>query len=186
MLNLNEVKSGMLVEIDSIPFEVVKAEHSKQGRGSAILRTTLKNLVSGAQFEQTFRGDEKIEPARLDATPAQLLYVQGTEAVFMDTLTFEQFTLDPKIVGHALKFIKPEGMVEIIQFNGKPLNIKLPLKVKLLVTDAPPAVRGDSANNPSKEITLETGLTLKSPLFINPGDIVVVDTRDATYVEKAK
>jgi elongation factor P len=186
MYTFNEVKVGMLLEVDGAPYEVVKVQHSKMGRGGAILRTTLKNLLTQAQAERTFHGDEKFPPASVTTKPAQFLYQQGDGLVFMDNETFDQFNLPLKDFSFVAQYIKPGATVELVRYQDKPINVSLPLKVTLTVVEAPPGIRGDSATTPSKEIVTDTGLKLRAPLFINVGDDIIVDTRSGSYVEKAK
>jgi len=186
MLSLNDLKTGVTIELEGTPYEVVKYQHSKMGRRGAVLRTTLRNLLTGNNIERTFHGEEKFNPANLERRKAQFLYRQGTGFVFMDSITFNQFTIPATIIGFASNFLKDGQEVDLIFHNGSPININLPTKMPFKVTSAEPAVRGGTTTNPQKNITIETGMTLRVPMFINTGDTVLVDTRDGSYIERAK
>ncbi len=186
MLSLNDLKTGVNIELEGAPYEVVKYQHSKMGRGGAVLRTTLKNLLTGNNIERTFHGDEKFNPVNLERRKAQFLYRQGTDFVFMDSTTFDQFNIGGPIIGFASSFIKDGQEVDLVFYNGSPININLPAKMPFKVIEAEPAVRGDTATNPQKNITIETGMNLRAPMFINAGDTILVDTRDGSYLERAK
>lgn len=186
MFSLNEIKTGVVIELDGAPYEVVKCQHSKMGRGGAILRTTLKNLLTGNNVERTFHGEEKFNPVEIERRKAQFLYRQGNNFVFMDSTAFDQFEMAGQIIGFAQNFLKDGQEVELVTFDDNPINIKLPTKMTFKVTEADPAVKGGTATNPSKNVTIETGYSLKTPMFINQGDSIVVDTRDGSYVERGK
>jgi elongation factor P len=186
MLSLNDIKTGVTIELEGAPYEVVKYQHSKMGRGGAVLRTTLKNLLTGNNIERTFHGEEKFNPVKLDRRKTQFLYRQGNDFMFMDSTTFDQFTLTGAVIGFANHFLKDGQEVDLIFYNDAPLNITLPAKMPFKVTESEPAMRGDTVTNPQKNITIETGLTLRAPMFINTGDTILVDTRDGSYIERAK
>lgn len=172
MLSLNDIKTGVNIELEGAPYEVVKYQHSKMGRGGAVLRTTLKNLLTGNNIERTFHGEEKFNPVNLERRKAQFLYRQGAGFIFMDSQTFDQFTIPSTIIGFASNFLKDGQEVDLAFYNGSPLNINLPAKMPFKVTEAEPAVRGDTATNPQKNITIETGMVLRAPMFINAGDTI--------------
>lgn len=186
MLSLNDIKTGVTIELEGAPYEVVKRQHSKMGRGGAVLRTTLKNLLTGNNIERTFHGEEKFNPANLERHKAQFLYHSDTDFVFMDSATFDQFNIAGPIIGFAGNFLKDGQEIDLVFYNGSPININLPAKMPFKVTEAEPAVRGDTATNPQKNIIIETGMTLRAPMFINAGDTILVDTRDGSYLERAK
>jgi len=186
MLTINDLKTGVVINLEGAPYEVVKYQHSKMGRGGAVLRTTLKNLLTGNNIERTFHGDEKFVPAGLERKKAQFLYRQGGDFVVMDTTTFDQFTIPGATVGFSANFIKDGQEVELQLFDGNAINLSLPTKMPFKITDSEPAVKGDSANNPTKNATLETGFVIKVPMFVSTGDTIVVDTRDGSYIERAK
>ena len=186
MLSLNDLKTGTTIEVEGAPYEVVKYQHSKMGRGGAVLRTTLRNLLTGNNIERTFHGEEKFNPVNLERRKAQFLYRQGTDFVFMDSQTFDQFNIAGTIISFANNFIKDGQEVELVFYNGAPININLPAKMPFKVTESEPAIKGDTATNPQKNITIETGFSLRAPMFINLGDTILVDTRDGSYIERAK
>ena len=186
MFSTNDLKTGVTVEIEGTPYEVVKYQHSKMGRGGAVVRTTLKNLLTGNNIERTFHGDEKFPPADISRQTAQFLYRQGGDFVFMDSTSFEQFTLPATAIGFAANFLVDGQEVELMTYKGQALNIKLPTKMTFKIAQAEPAVKGDTATNPLKNAQLETGFDVRVPMFINTGDSIVVDTRDGAYVERAK
>ena len=186
MLQMTDLKTGVTITLDGTPYEVVKYQHSKMGRGGAVMRTTLKNLLTGNNVDRTFRDSDKFESADLKRTKAQYLYRDGDNYIFMDSQTFEQFNIPATTVGFAGNFLIEGQESELQLFEGQPINVVLPLKMKFKVTYAEPAVKGDTANNPSKNATIETGLELRVPMFVNDGENIIVDTRDGSYVERAK
>ena len=151
-----------------------------------MLRTTLKNLITGNNIDKTFRGDEKIQPADVGKAQAQFLYRQGGDFVFMDSTTFEQFTIPATTIGFLANFLSDGQTVDLVTFNNNPINASLPMKMSFKIVEAEPAVKGDTANNPMKNVKLETGFELKAPMFVNAGDTIIVDTRDGTYIERGK
>ena len=186
MFSLNDLKTGVAINLDGTPFEIIKYQHVKMGRGGAMMRTTLRNLLTGNSIEKTFKGDEKFMPADIAFKKAQFLYRQGEKFVFMDSSTFDQFEIDVSTIGFAQKFLKDGQETELITFDDNPINIKLPTKMTFKVTEADPAVKGDTATSPQKNVTIETGHTLRAPMFIKEGDNIVVDTRDGGYIERGK
>lgn len=185
MYSITDLKTGVVIDIDNTPYEVVKYQHVKMGRGGAMLRTTLKNLLTGQNIERTFR-DEKIAPADMAFKSAQFLYQQGNTFTFMDSETFEQFEIDGSVIGFAAKFLIDGQQVELLTHNNIAINIKLPTKMTFKVIEADPAIKGDTANNPLKTVKIETGLEVKTPMFISTNDSIVVDTRDGGYIERGK
>jgi len=183
MLDITDLKTGIIIELEGAPYEVVRYQHTKLGRGGAILRTTLKNLLTGANIERTFRS-EKFNEADMSRGKAQFLYQGGGNYTFMDSKTFEQFNLKQEVLGANANYLVEGQEVELVYFNGNPISIQLPLKMKFKITQADPAVRGDTVTNPSKNATIETGLTLKVPMFVKEGDTILVDTRNGSYLER--
>ncbi len=186
MLSITNLKTGIIIDIDGIPFEIIKSQHAQLGRGGAILRATLKNLITGANIEKTFKGDTKIARANISKSKAQFLYKEGANYVFMDSSTFEQYHLNQQIIGNGANFLIEGSTADVQYFNQQPINIELPIKMKFKVTQADPAVRGDSVSTPTKNAVIETGLKLKVPLFIKVDDIILIDTRSGTYIERAQ
>lgn len=185
MIGITELKTGTVFEFEGQPWLVLEYQHSKMGRGGAVLKTKIKNLITGAIVSRTFQGSEKFEQVQLERKTAQYLYKEDAQYVFMDEVSFEQFILDAEIVTQTIQYIKEGDSVELHYYKGKPISINIPVKVKLLVTNAPYADKGNTATGATKTIKLETGLEIQGPLFIKEGDTVVVDTRTATYVERA-
>ncbi|MFA5967298.1 MAG: elongation factor P [Patescibacteria group bacterium] len=183
MLDITDLKTGVIIELEGAPMEVVRYQHTKMGRGGAILRTTLKNLLTGANVERTFRS-EKFNEADITRSKAQYLYKDGGNFTFMDSITFEQFNLSQDVIGHNANYLAEGREVELVYFNGNPISIQLPLKMKFKIIQADPAVKGDTVTNPSKNATLETGMHIKVPMFVKEGDTILVDTRDGSYIER--
>ncbi len=185
MLSLNEVKVGTKIEFEGQPYEVVYREHSKIGRGGAVLRTKIKSLANGNVVSQTFQGSETIKEIETSLNKAQFLYAEGESYFFMDEKTYEQFSLKKEQLGHKIFFLKEGVVVNLLIFNDNPINIDLPVKMELKVVEAPPALKGNTADGGSKQVKLETGLSLSVPLFIKEGDMIRVNTEEAKYVERA-
>jgi elongation factor P len=185
MLSLNEIKIGSIVEINSEPFVVVKSDHHKMGRGGAVLKTKLKNLINGNVLERTFQGNDKVEKANTEKKKANFMYKDADNANFMDNESYEQFTIEIDQVDDKLIFVKEGTDVDVLYFDGKAVAIDPPIKVTLLVTVAPPGVKGNSAGNVTKQIEVETGATISAPMFINEGDKIVINTETGEYVERA-
>lgn len=192
MLSINDLKIGTKVIFNDRPMQVVFFEHSKLGRGGGIMRTKLRNLISGAIIEKTFAGAEKLEEAELETKKAQYLYKDADQYHFMDSANFEQFSLVKNQLGRLADFLKEGGEVDIIYlpageagFDDKPININLPIKISLEVTYTEPGFKGNTASTVTKPAMLETGAQVNVPLFIKPNDKIVVDTRTGEYVERA-
>ncbi|MEF3692363.1 MAG: elongation factor P [Candidatus Moraniibacteriota bacterium] len=185
MLNISKIKAGKNIVVEGEPFKVIWDEHSKTGRAGAVLRTKLKNLVTGAVLEKTFQGADKVDEADIEKTYAQYLYQDGDGFTFMDTADYEQFFLAKKVIGEMADYLVEGVEVSIINFNGNPINIELPVKVELTVVEAPPGIKGDTASSGDKLVTVETGAKITTPLFINKGDKIVVNTEKGEYVSRA-
>jgi len=185
MLSLNEIKIGALLKIADEPYAVIKADHHKMGRGGAVLKTKLKNLLNSNVIEKTFQGNDKAEEAETDTQEANFLYKTETEACFMNNESFEQFNLPLEQIGDKMKFLKDGTDVDILYFQGNPVSLKLPIKISLKVISSPPGVKGNSAGNVTKTVQLETGAEINAPMFINEGDTVIVNTDTGEYVSRA-
>lgn len=185
MLSLNEIKIGSIIEINGEPFVVVKSDHHKMGRGGAVLKTKLKNLINGNVLERTFQGNDKVERANTERKKANFMYKDVDNANFMDNESYEQFTIEIDQVADKLTFVKEGTDVDVLYFDGKAVAIDPPIKVELLVTSAPPGVKGNSAGNITKQIEVETGAVINAPMFINEGDRIKVNTDTGEYVERA-
>lgn len=186
MASMNDLKLGSVIDLDGQPYQVVFTQHVKMGRGGAVLRTKLKNLVTGGQLERTFKSADSIELADVTRGKANFLYRDDRALHFMNTKTFDQFSLPKAVIGDRGLYLRESQDVEVLYFNDNPVNINLPKKVELKVTQAPEGVRGDTASgNVTKEVELENGATIKVPLFIETGDVIRINTESGTYVERA-
>lgn len=184
MLSLNEIKLGKVLEINDEPFVVLKTDHHKMGRGGAVLKVKLKNLISGSVLEKTYQGNDKAEEARTETKKANFLYKDQDSAYFMDNSSFEQFSLPLEDMGEQEKFLKEETNVDVLYFNDNPVTVSLPIKMDFKVVSAPPGVKGNSSGNVSKQVEIETGAKITVPLFINEGDIIRINTETGEYAER--
>ena len=185
MLNINDLKVGTKFIYNDAPQVVVYSEHSKQGRAGAVLRCKFKNLITGGTIEHTFAGAEKVDEANLENRKAQFLYRDGNQFFFMDPVSFEQFELPKHQIADLANFLKDGEEVDILYFEGNPINIQLPIKMKFKITYTEPGFKGNTATNVLKPATIETGAEVKVPIFCKEGDEIVVDTRTGEYVERA-
>ena len=186
MLSINEIKSGSQIIVNDDPYVVINVQHSKMGRAGAVLRTKMKNLKTGNILNKTFQGAEKVEEAGVEEKKGQYLYTDGSNFFFMDSENYEQFEISSEVVGEQASFLKEEAEVGIIYFQQTPINIKLPIKMNFKVVEAPPAVKGNTADGGSKQVTLENGIKINTPLFIKEGDVVRVNTETGEYAERVK
>ncbi len=185
MLSLTEIKVGKLIVINSEPYIVTRSDHHKMGRGGAVLKTKLKNLITGNVVEKTWQGNDRAEEADVEKRKCNYLYKDESFAYFMDNETYEQFNLPIDQLGGKERFMKDGIDVIVMHFEGKPMSVELPIKVELAVTSAPPGVRGNSAGNVMKTAELETGATISVPMFVESGDVIRINTETETYVERA-
>jgi elongation factor P len=185
MLNISEIKTGKNIIWNGEPFAVLTHEHSKTGRAGAVLRTKLRNLITGTVLDKTFQGSDKIEEAEISKSKAQYLYRENDNFYFMDNESYDQFFLPKSVIGDFADYLKEGIGVGVLNYNSSPINIELPAKVTLEVTEAPPGIKGDTVSGGNKQVTLETGLKISTPLFINIGDKVIVNTERGTYVSRA-
>lgn len=186
MLSINDLRIGTIIEMGGQPYIVVFSQHSKQARGGAVMRTKLKNILTGQVKEETFQGNDRIQEADISRGKAQYLYNSGGEYYFMNNNSYEQFNLGEDILGDQSSYLV-EGMeVDVLNFNNQPVSVELPNSLPLKVVEAEPGLRGDTASGGTKKAKLETGIIIQVPLFIEEGDIVRVDTRDGRYLERLK
>lgn len=185
MLSLTEIKNGKKIILNGEPFVVVDYLHSKIGRGGAVLRTKLQNLITGNTLEHTFQGADKIEEAEVTKSHAQYLYSSGENFLFMDMESYEQFEIPKAVLGDGKFYLQEGTEVTLLNWNDRAINVELPVKVTLEVTDAPPGIKGDTASGGDKLVTTETGLTVTVPLFIKTGDKIIVNTEKGNYVSRA-
>lgn len=183
-MDISDVRKGTKVMIDNIPYNVEDAEFMKPGKGRAIYRYRLRNLIDGSSIERTYHSSEKIQEANITTREGQYLYREGDHYVFMNTDTFEQYLIDEKLLGNKRFFLK-EGMIIMTLFlSDKPLDITLPIFIETQVMKSDVTARTDTVTAQMKRATLETGLELDVPVFIKEGDTIKVDTRTGTYVER--
>ncbi|KRM27014.1 protein translation elongation factor P [Schleiferilactobacillus harbinensis DSM 16991] len=185
MISVNEFKNGLTILVDGELWRVVEFQHVKPGKGSAFVRSKLKNLRTGAVQEKTFRATEKVEPAQISTKAMQYLYQDGDNYVFMDTSTYEQLELPGSEIKDELNYLKENMTVNIIMYGSETLGVDLPNTVDLKVTATEPSVRGNTANGGSKPATMETGLVVQVPFFISEGDVLTINTTDGTYISRA-
>jgi len=184
MLDMNDLKMGTTFKMDGSPYIVIKTSHLKMGRGSAVLQAKIKNLKTGATLEKNFKPADKFEEADLVKNKADYLYTENDKSYFMDE-NYEQFFIEKELIGDQLKFLKESASVTILFFDGNAISIELPPKVDLKVVQAPPAVRGDTAQGSvTKSVKLETGAEINAPIFIKEGDILRINTETGEYVER--
>ena len=184
MLNLNEIKTGKIIQANNEPYLVTKTDHHKMGRGGAVLKTKLKNLINGSILDKTFQGNDRAEEANTEKKKANFMYSDEQNANFMDNETYEQFTIPLEQIGNKQKFLKQGAGIDVLYFKDKPVAIDLPIKMEFKVISAPPGVKGNSAGNVTKQIELETGAKINAPLFVNEGDAIRVNTETGEYVER--
>lgn len=186
MYSITELKKGTVIQIDGTPYRVVDYAQKQMGRGGSIVNTKLKNLLDGSVQNKTFKGQEKIDSAELSNANVQFLYREGDMFHFMNEKTYDQFELSAESIGDESILMKEGSVVTAQSFDGRVINVELPIKVPLKVTEAADVVRGDTQSTVMKEVEVETGAKVQTPIFIKTGDVVVVDTRDGSYVERAK
>ena len=186
MAKAGDIKKGLTIVVDGNVFTVVDFQHVKPGKGSAFVRTTLRNVMTGAKFERTFNPDESLETARIETKELEYSYNDGELSYFMDTETWEQTPLEADIVADAMQYMK-EGMSATVRFyEGKAFSVDAPNFVTLLITECEPGVKGDTATGATKPAVLETGAKVKVPLFVNEGEYIRVDTRTGEYMDRVK
>lgn len=185
MISVNDFRTGLTIEVDGGIWRVLEFQHVKPGKGAAFVRSKLRNLRTGAIAEKTFRAGEKVNRAQIDNKAMQYLYASGDQHVFMDQETYEQIELSSAQIEHELNFMLENMEVHIIMYNGETLGIDLPNTVQLKVVSTEPGIKGDTASGGSKPATLETGLVVQVPFFINEGDTLVINTSDGSYVSRA-
>ena len=181
----NDLRNGMTLDLPEGLFGVVEFQHVKPGKGGAFVRTKLKNVRTGAVIERTFRADERVEQAIVEKREMQYLYRDGTDYVFMDTVSYDQIHVSPSALGDAANYVK-EGDTAVLQrYGDETVGVDLPAAVELAVAETEPGIQGDRVSGARKPATLETGLVVQVPLFVNPGDRIKVDTRSGEYITRA-
>lgn len=185
MFNINDIKNGMTFVLDGQIYQVLEFLHVKPGKGPAFMKTKIKNLRTGATIERTFNTNVKLEKAIIEKREMQFLYASGDSYNFMNMETYEQIELTKSQLGDAVDYLKEGLNVNITFYEGELLGVDLPDKIEVTVTSTEPAVKGNTTNNAMKDATVETGLLVKVPLFIEQGEAILVSTKDGKYVSRA-
>lgn len=185
MFNVNDIKNGMSILYEDNIYTVLEFQHVKPGKGAAFVKTKLKNLRTGSNVEKTFNSSIKLERALVDKRPMQFLYATGDSYTFMDNETYEQMELSDKQLGNDKLYLKDGLEVIISVYQGEVLGVILPEKIELVVTQTEPAVKGNTTNNATKDALLETGLSVRVPLFIEQNETIIVNTKDGSYASRA-
>ncbi|MDY0396468.1 elongation factor P [Virgibacillus halophilus] len=185
MISVNDFRTGLTIELDNNVWQVIDFQHVKPGKGAAFVRSKLRNIKNGNIQEKTFRAGEKVEQAHVEHSKMQYLYASGDSHAFMDMATYEQIELPTSRIENELKFIKENMEVNIATYQGEVIGIDLPNTVELEVTETEPGIKGDTASGGTKPATLETGLTVQVPFFVNQGDKLVINTSEGKYVSRA-
>lgn len=186
MYSASDLRKGLKVQIDGEPYIVSDFEFSKPGKGQALYRCRLRNLITGNAFDRTFRSNDKLERAALEERTMQYLYSQGDEFNFMDTKTYEQVVISREQLADSINFMTDNMEVDVLLFNGRPIGVTLPNFVQLTVIRADPWAKGDTSGSDTKPVTVETGYVLQVPPFIEEGDKLQIDTRTGLYVTRVK
>jgi elongation factor P len=185
VVNTNQFRNGMHIELDGGVWRIVGFQHVKPGKGGAFVRTKVKNLDSGAVVDRTFRAGEKFPRVHTEVKNMQFLYESGDEVIFMDQETYEQTSVSRSSVADAIDYMEPSAEVQMLTVNGEPAGVQLPGSVELTVSETEPGVRGDTVSNVTKPAKLATGATVQVPLFVNQGDRIKVDPREGRYISRA-
>ena len=186
MYDTSDIRKGLKFQVDGVAFTVVEFQFVKPGKGTAFTRTKIRNLITGAVLERTYRTGEKLEPANIEEREMQYLYLDGDKYCFMDNATYEQVFIESEMVGETADFMPDNLDVMVMFFDDKPIGITLPNFVELEVTHTEPGMKGDTASGATKPATLSTGATINVPLFIEEGEWLKIDTRSSEYVERVK
>jgi elongation factor P len=184
MYSTTDFRKGLRIEMDGIPFEIVEFQHFKPGKGGAMVRTRLRNILTGRIHENTFRSGEKVGRPDMEVREMQFLYHDGGDLIFMDLTTYEQMPIKAETTGGKDGYLKDSQMVQVLMYNGAPIDVELPVSLVFEVRETEPGVKGDTVSNVTKPATLETGLVVQVPIFINTGDRIKVDTRNGAYLNR--
>ena len=186
MYETSDIRKGLKIRIDGEPYVVVEFQFVKPGKGNAFTRTRIKNLVTGAVLDKTYKSGEKLQEAAMEEREMQFLYKDDSGFFFMDQSSYDQITISPEVVDQDARFLKENLVVVVVLFEDRPVSIALPNFVELEVIETEPGVRGDTASGGKKPATLETGAVINVPLFIERGEILRIDTRTGDYTERVK
>ncbi|AJH17910.1 MULTISPECIES: elongation factor P [Bacillus] len=185
MISVNDFRTGLTISVDNALWQVMDFQHVKPGKGAAFVRSKLRNLRTGSVQEKTFRAGEKVEKAHIENRRMQYLYASGESHVFMDNETYEQIELGENQIERELKFLKENMGVSIMTYQDEILGVELPNTVELKVAETEPGIKGDTASNVTKPAKLETGLVVQVPIFINEGEMLIINTGEGKYVSRA-
>lgn len=186
MISTAQFKRGLKIELDKVPFQITEFQHVKPGKGPAFVRTKLKNMLTGRVIDRTFRSGEKMEEADIEERAMQYLYKESDGYVVMDNDNFEQLSIPTEVVGDAAKWMLEDIDVNVLFYKGNPVSLNVPDFMILKIVETDPGLKGDTAQGGSKPATLSTGAKINIPLFVTEGEMIKVDTRTATYLERAK
>ncbi len=184
MISTNDFRTGITIELEGQLYTVVEFQHVKPGKGAAFVRTKLKNIETGSITEKTFRAGEKVSKAHIERKTVQYLYNTGEDYYFMDMESFDQYPIDNNLLEDTVNYLKENMEVDILMHGDKIIGVEIPYFVELTVSKTDPGFKGDTASGGTKPATLETGLTVQVPFFINEGDILKIDTRTGEYMER--
>jgi elongation factor P len=184
MIDVNELRKGVTFTMDGELYKVIDYQHHKPGRGKAIIRTKIRNLRSGSTIDKNFISGDRVQDIRLDHQTVQYLYSDSDFYYFMDTETYEQFPLPNAVLEEAKPYLVENMEIELSSYENEPLDVELPITVDLRVIEAPPGFAGDTASGATKEVVVETGLKVQTPLFVEENDVLRIDTRDGRYVTR--
>ena len=184
MYSTTDFRKGLKIEIDGTPFEIIEFQHFKPGKGGAMVRTKLRNILNGRVLDNTFRSGEKVDRPNLESRDMQFLYHEGEQLVFMDMTTYDQMHMDAEATDGKANYLKDGQECRVLLYNEKPLDIEIPASLVLEVTETEPGAKGDTVSNVTKPATLETGVVIQVPIFVNIGDRVKVDTRTNGYLDR--
>ncbi len=184
-ISTSDFKTGMTLDLPEGLFQIQAFQHVKPGKGGAFVRTTLKNMRTGAVLERTFRAGEKMERAIIDKRDFQFLYRDGTDMVFMDAKTYEQMNVAPEVLGDAADYLIEANSITLLMYGDEIVGSDLPASIVLTVAETEPGIQGDRVSGARKPATLETGLVVQVPLFVEQGQQIKVDTRTGQYLERA-
>jgi len=185
MVTAGDFRNGVTFDMEGSVMQIIEFQHVKPGKGAAFVRTKLRNVVTGSVIEKTFNPTDKYSLAVVERKDMQYLYTDGELYYFMDMESYEQLPIDADKLGDAFKFVKEEMMCKVVSYKGTVISVEPPMFVELEVTETEPGFKGDTAQGATKPATLETGATIKVPLFINIGDVLKIDTRTGEYLERA-
>ena len=185
MINVNDFKNGITIKMDNHIFQVIEFQHVKPGKGAAFVRAKLKNLRTGATIENTFNAGIKVETARIERKDMQFLYATGDTYNFMNLEDYDQIEIDAKNLGDDRLYLKENLNVNIVSYEGEILGLNLPDKIEMKIIKTEPAVKGNTTSSVMKDATLETGLEIKVPIFIDEGESVIISTKDGKYASRA-